>query len=340
MSLSIMLAERGLIPDAMIRSGIRKLLATREAEETARANAYHDTFVASLAEAPVALDTQAANEQHYEVPAAFFEQVLGPHLKYSCCHYTNESDSLADAEAAMLKLTCERAGLQDGMRILELGCGWGSLTRWMARQYPETQIHAVSNSATQRKYIEARCAEEGLGRVTVETCDMNHFNTEKHYDRVVSVEMFEHMRNYPQLFRRICQWLNPDGKLFLHIFCHKTYTYPFEVEGDDNWMGRYFFTGGMMPAYDLPGSFKEDLHVAERWQVNGIHYYKTCQDWLENMDAHKEALMPIFSTAYGEQDAKIWFQRWRIFFMSCAELFRYQQGNTWFVGHYLMQPEK
>lgn len=340
MALTIELMERKLLPDAAIRIGIRRLLAQRIAELSAPgATVREKSFIESLREQPVAVETDKANEQHYEVPSVFFHEVLGPRLKYSSCYWPDGVTSLEQAEEEMLALTCERAAIDDGMRILELGCGWGSLSLWMAAAYPNSHITAVSNSHSQRTFIEQRAAKEGLRNVTVITADVNQFETELHaYDRVISVEMFEHMRNYTTLLERIAQWLKPDGQLFIHIFCNRDHVYPFETEGDDNWMGRYFFTGGLMPSEALMKTFDRHLSVTQQWRVNGLHYAKTLRAWLDTMDRKSERVLPILKEAYGEQEGTRWFQRWRIFFMACEELFAYNEGNTWFVTHLLMRP--
>jgi len=262
--------------------------------------------------------------------------VLGPRRKYSSCLYPIGVTGIAAAEEAMLAETCRRAGLVDGMEILELGCGWGSLTLWMAEKYPHARITAVSNSAPQREYIESVCREKGFHNVRVVTADMNTFSIDGSFDRIVSVEMFEHMRNYAELLRRISGWLKPDGRLFVHIFCHRELAYFFETEGEDNWMGRYFFTGGIMPSDHLLFYFNDHLLVEDHWRVNGRHYQQTCEDWLRLQDARREQIMPVLEEIYAAE-AEIWFQRWRVFFMACAELFGYNSGNEWFVGHYLLR---
>jgi len=340
MSVMIDLMEAGLLPDALIRRGIRRLLQLRLRDE-----AHGDTeverqrqreFFALLRSSPLAVETRAANEQHYELPPAFFSQVLGPRLKYSSCLYPIGVNTIADAEEAMLVETCRRAGLVDGMDILELGCGWGSLTLWMAEQYPDARITAVSNSAQQRESIESVCGEKGFDNVRIITADMNDFSIDATFDRIVSVEMFEHMRNYAELLRRISAWLKPDGRLFVHIFCHRELAYFFDTEGDDNWMGRYFFTGGIMPSDHLLFYFNDHLVVEDHWRVNGRHYQQTCEHWLMLLNERREQVMPILRDAYGDED-ELWFQRWRVFFMACAEMFGFNSGNEWFVGHYLLR---
>ena len=321
LSWSMHLLERNLLPDFLVRFGIRRLLKARLAEErqdTLEAQQLHlMKLITRLRQSPIAINTGDANLQHYELPSAFFELILGPHLKYSSGYYRHPAESLGQAEANMLELTAERAALQDGDRILELGCGWGSLSLWMAKRYPRAQITAVSNSRTQKKFIDARAAERGLENLEVITCDVNQlsFAAAERFDRVVSVEMFEHMRNYESLMRRIAGWLEPAGTLFVHIFSHRTYAYPFEVRDESDWMAKYFFTGGIMPSDDLLLYFQKELRIEEHWQVDGRHYSRTSEDWLRNLDRHRAAVEPILAEPYGADQVRRWWSYWRVFFM-------------------------
>ena len=334
----IELVENGRIPDLLTRAGIRLLMLQRLREQAQEGPDQERqammTFVEEMRQSPIALYTQEANEQHYELPPQFFELVLGPHLKYSCCHFPEGVTELEYAEASMLALTCERAQLQDGQQILELGCGWGSLSLWMAKHYPNSSILAVSNSRPQREFIESRAQELGLTNLSVQTCDMNDFTTEQHFDRVVSVEMFEHMRNWQSLLERISDWLKPEGKLFIHIFSHRRYAYAFSSEGDSNWMGRYFFTGGIMPSNDLLLYFQKDLLLEQHWVLSGVHYQRTADAWLQMMDSQKGEILQTFRETYGK-DADVWFQRWRMFFLATSEVWGFRGGNEWLISHYL-----
>ncbi|MET0131714.1 MAG: cyclopropane-fatty-acyl-phospholipid synthase family protein [Stenotrophomonas chelatiphaga] len=334
------LAERGLLPDALLRLGIRRQCEQRLREELAGGQQAQSLRfaerIAGLSHSAVALHVDAANRQHYEVPAAFFHHCLGKRLKYSSCYYATGNESLDEAEEAMLALYGERAELADGQHILELGCGWGSLTLWMAEHYPNARITAVSNSNSQREYIQGQCRARGFENVTVLTRDVNHLVLDAEtFDRCVSIEMFEHMRNYQQLLQRIHRWLRPEGKLFVHIFVHRTLMYPFETEGEDNWMGRHFFTGGLMPAADTLLCFQQHLQLQQRWLLDGTHYERTANHWLANQDREKDAVMAVLRQCYGDAAAPLWHQRWRMFWMACAELFGYQQGQQWQVAHYL-----
>jgi cyclopropane-fatty-acyl-phospholipid synthase len=301
-----------------------------------RRNPDPGAFLRELPEGPVAIHTREANEQHYEVSAEFFELVLGPHLKYSSAFWPRGATDLGDAEEAMLGLTCQRAALEEGQDILELGCGWGSLTLEMARRFPRSRIVAVSNSASQRRFIEARAP----GNVRVLTGDMNDFDLPERFDRVVSVEMFEHLRNHAEVLRRVRGWLKPHGRAFVHVFCHRTQAYPFETEGHDNWMGRHFFTGGLMPSLDLLPRFDRDLEVEERWTVNGLHYSRTARAWRERLESRREDVLRVLRDAYCGGGAALWYHRWRLFFLACEELFGYRNGTEWMVAHYRFRPRR
>lgn len=344
--LAINLAEKGLLPDFIIRQGIRTLSKTRlegiHVDNCEQGAKIESEFFCAMNNAPIALVPELANSQHYELPTNFFQLCLGKHRKYSSCYWLPETKTLEEAEANALKLSCEHADLQDGQHILELGCGWGSLTLWMAEHYPNSQITAVSNSNSQREYITLAASQLGLSNIKVITCDMNSFtphafSIKKKFDRVVSVEMFEHMRNHQELYGKIHDWLVPGGKFFMHIFVHRSTPYAFEVQGDDDWMSLYFFSGGMMPSDDLPLHFQDKLKLNRRWRWDGTHYEKTANAWLANMDAHKALITPILEDTYGKKEATKWRNRWRIFYLSCAELFGYNNGQEWWVSHYQFQ---
>ena len=333
----IELAEKGIIPDYFIRQGIvrncENRLNNENVSNTEKVSSKKQIWIEQMKESPIALVPEKANEQHYEVPPAFFENVLGKHLKYSSGYWPDGVNSLDESEESMLELSFERAQLADGDSILELGCGWGSLTCYMASKLPNSKITAVSNSKDQKEHILSRCKNQGLDNIEVITADMNDFETENNYDRVVSIEMFEHMRNYKELLSKISSWLNDDGKLFIHIFTHQSVVYPFENQGEADWMAREFFSGGMMPSHDLLLHFQDDLVIDDVWSMSGTHYEKTSLAWVNKMDANKDSIMKIFLKTYGD-DAKLWFQRWRIFFMSCEKLFGYNNGSEWGVSHY------
>ncbi len=337
------LAECGLLPDALIRLGARRLCRERLRGEflhdVERASRRYAAMLDELRQSPLALQPEAANEQHYEVPAAFFRQVLGPRMKYSACYWPENVRALADAETAMLELYGERAKLEDGMRILDLGCGWGAFTLWAAERFPNSRILAVSNSHSQKTMIESQASALGFDNIEVRTADVNQLQLDERFDRVVSIEMFEHVRNYASLLERISGWLNADGLLFVHIFCHRHLMYPFEDEGDANWMARHFFTGGLMPARDTLLCFQDHLRLVQRWELSGNHYRKTARAWLDNLDAGREAVAAALARGESDFDPRA-VQRWRMFFMACEVLFGFSNGNEWLVAHYLFAPHE
>lgn len=331
----LQLAEKGKMPDTAIRMGIRKLLRDRlkkeyEGDMERQLDKLY-VLVDSMKSGPVAVATDTANEQHYEVPSELFETFMGPHMKYSCCFWPNAETTLGEAEEKMLELSVLRAELEDGMDILELGCGWGSLSLWMAQHFPNSKIVAVSNSRTQKQYIDAR----GFRNLEVITADMNVFETDRQFDRVVSVEMFEHMRNWTELLRRINAWLRPDGKLFMHIFVHRELAYLFNDSGTVNWMTEHFFKEGIMPCENLPFVLNEHMLVEHHWRISGNHYARTLRAWLDNFDRNREQAMDVLEKSYEKEEAAIHYGRWRIFFMASEELFGFKEGEEWYVAHYL-----
>lgn len=338
------LLEKNYIPDVLIRAGIRKLLKARLREENkggVEAQQQHlMNLIGELNNSPIAIETDAANEQHYEVPTAFYKYCLGKHLKYSSGYWKEGVNELDTSERDMLELTCQRAELQNGQNVLELGCGWGSLSLYMAEKFPGSSFTVVSNSRTQKVYIDEEARRRGLANLRVLTVNINNFELPQTFDRVVSVEMFEHMRNYQKLMRLVANMLKPAGKLFVHIFTHKEYSYKFEVKDESDWMSKYFFTGGIMPGDNLLLYFNNDLTIQNHWRVNGVHYNKTAEAWLYNMDRNKQKILPLFETTYGKEEALKWWVYWRVFFMACAELWGYDNGNEWFVSHYIFIKNK
>lgn len=331
------LLATGIVPQAFIRFGIREMLRQKlrqlDVDDSTVLRQRTRHFANELKTYPIAVETDSANTQHYEVPAEFFQFILGPNMKYSCCLFEN-GDDLEAAEERMLEVTCQRAKLHDGQRILDLGCGWGSFTIYSATKFPKSKITAVSNSHSQKQFIEQRAKQRNLTNIEVITADVNdlQFSADS-FDRIVSVEMFEHAKNYQRLLENLSCWLSDDGKLFVHIFSHVSHQYHYG-ESDDDWLARYFFTGGTMPSHLLLFDFDEHMKVRECWQVNGTHYHKTAEAWLDNMSSNRDRIMPVIAATYGAEQAKRWWMYWRLFFMACSELWGYAGGNEWIVSHY------
>jgi len=329
-------AEAAPLPDGITRAGIDLLVGMRR-RSLAQGGQSETDFARMMARHPIAEHTDTANEQHYELPPAFFELTLGPRRKYSCCLFPRGDETLEQGEIAALDATIDHAELADGQSILELGCGWGSLSLTMARRFPKARIVAVSNSTPQRLFIEQQASAAGLGNLRVITCDMNHFQPEGRFDRIVSVEMFEHMANWQTLLARARGWLAPEGRLFLHVFSHRSQPYRFDTSDQSDWIAQHFFTGGIMPSHGLIGHFPQSFSVEQSWRWNGRHYQRTANLWLENFDANRAEIDRLLVSVYGKQ-AGLWRRRWRLFYLATAGLFGHAEGEEWGVSHYLLRP--
>lgn len=330
-------AERLPLPDAAVRLAIAAMVARTERQLAAATPDATAQFAATMATFPIATNVDDANDQHYEIPSDYFQLVLGPRRKYSCCLYADAATTLAAAEEQALAETVAHAQLADGQDILELGCGWGSLSIYMAQRFPTTRILAVSNSHSQRTHIVAQAARQRLANLEVMTADINRFATARTFDRVVSVEMFEHMANWQELLRRIRTWLRPDGKLMVHVFAHRSTPYRFDRTNAADWIAQHFFTGGLMPSRALMHEFPHLFRIEDAWWWNGTNYARTAQDWLVRHDANADEIMTIFTQVYGTE-AALWAKRWRYFYLATAGLFGHNGGKDWGVAHYRMQP--
>lgn len=335
------LLETNRVPDPLIRAVLRLTLAQtlrrRYRADLETRTIEKQALLAKLRQSPIAIRTADPNQQHYEVPTEFFQLVLGRWRKYSCCYWPNGVSTLDEAEEAMLRLTCQRARLADGMEVLDLGCGWGSLTLWIAEHYPNCKVMSISNSRTQRDFIAAQCRERGLDNIEPLTADVAAFDTERRFDRVLSIEMFEHMKNYEQLLARIASWLKPKGKLFVHIFSHREFAYEFDADDPKDWMAQHFFTGGTMPSDDLLLHFQRDLHLLDHWRLDGSHYARTLNAWLAKLDRREADVRHIMAQTYGQQNETRWLVNWRLFFLICSEVWGLSRGREYLVSHYLFE---
>ena len=326
------IAELGLIPDVFIKTAVRFITKKRLNESGIHENKLN--VIKSISEGGIAEKTDDANEQHYEVPPEFFKYALGKNLKYSCSFF-DKTDSLDEAEKSMIELYIERADIQEGHDILDLGCGWGSFSLYVAEKYPSVSITAVSNSKDQIAFIQNEAKRRGLFNIKASKMDVNNLDLDNKFDRIVSIEMFEHLRNYKLILNSLNSLLKPDGRLFVHIFCHKELTYFYEIKNSYDWMTKYFFEGGIMPSQDIFKYFDDELEVINQWDVNGNHYAQTCKAWLNNHYKNKDKILDIFDKHYDKP--KIWFNRWRIFFLSCEAFFAINNGREYFVSHYLFK---
>ena len=326
------IAELGLIPDVFIKTAVRFITKKRLNESGIHENKLN--VIKSISEGGIAEKTDDANEQHYEVPPEFFKYALGKNLKYSCSFF-DKTDSLDEAEKSMIELYIERADIQEGHDILDLGCGWGSFSLYVAEKYPSVSITAVSNSKDQIAFIQNEAKRRGLFNIKASKMDVNNLDLDNKFDRIVSIEMFEHLRNYKLILNSLNSLLKPDGRLFIHIFCHKELTYFYEIKNSFDWMTKYFFEGGIMPSQDIFKYFDDELEVINQWDVNGNHYAQTCKAWLNNHYKNKDKILDIFDKHYDKP--KIWFNRWRIFFLSCEAFFAINNGREYFVSHYLLK---